>query len=92
MKYTPFYELSPWPERFAAGWENMSTEHRKEYVRLSIEHGHIKEYYAAQEWMGQDGPRWEELTEDQKEYIRNENREHWAYMNKLGQAIAEGNI
>lgn len=90
MKYTPFYELSPWPERFAAGWENVSAEHKKEFIRLSIEQGHKKEYYAALDLMGVEGPLWEELTDEQRENIRQENNRYQREMHEFGKLISEG--
>jgi 1,4-alpha-glucan branching enzyme len=90
MRYTPFYDESPWPERFEAGWHNIPTEQRKEFIRLSVEHGYKKDYYASLEWLGVEGPDWEDLSDEQRENIRAESRRYAQDMHAFGQALAQG--
>lgn len=92
MKYTPFYEVSPWPERFKAGWHNVDPEHKKEFIRLSIENGHMKEYYTALNLMGVKGPRWEDLSDEQRENIRQENNRYQQEMQAFGRSLSKGEL
>ena len=87
-----FFHKSPWPERFEAGWENMLDDHKKEFIRLSIEDGYRREYHATLEHTGHEAPAWDDLTEEQRINIRQLQREHAQAMNDFGKAIASGDM
>lgn len=61
------------------------------FVRESIEDGYRREYYGALEWTGVEGPDWEDLSEEQRERIRETQRKHARAMHAFGKAIASGN-
>jgi hypothetical protein len=48
---------------------------------------HKREYYSALAMYEKTGPKWEELTEEQRETIREENRRYWGEMNQLGEML-----
>ena len=83
---------SPWPERFEAGWENMSKEHKREFLDQSWQE-HLKtEYeYALDSFGIEDGPAWDSLTAEQKQHVEDEVKRHAQEMRAFGKAIAEGN-
>ena len=51
---------------------------------------HKQQYEQALKSVDYAGPAWEELTEQQRENIRQTNRDHQKFMNDLGAAIATG--
>jgi len=85
-----WFEESPWPELFEAGWENMSKENRQEFMRLSWYHHCKEEYERSLEWAGKDGPDWEDLTEEQRENVGKRIQENAQEMRELGKKIAKG--
>lgn len=88
-----FFEHGEWLEILA---EKNINEHTKEifsrFVRESIEDGYRWEYYRSLEFMSQEGPDWEDLTEEQRERIRQTQNEHARAMQAFGEAISSGNM
>jgi hypothetical protein len=87
-----FYECGDWVDILA---EKDLTDHPREvlrrFTRESIEDGYRWEYYRALEWMNETGPDWEDLTDEQRDNIRQHQREHAQAMQNFGKAIASGN-
>lgn len=63
---------------------------RSRFFKESVEDGYRWEYYRALEWMNEEGPDWEDLSDEQRENIRNQQREHAQAMQNFGKAIASG--
>jgi uncharacterized protein YrzB (UPF0473 family) len=77
-------------ERFANGWQNMDADHRKEFIRLSAEDGHEREYVSALKFTNVEGPDWNDLTQEQRASIRKLNTVHAQSMQSFGEAVASG--
>lgn len=71
-------------------WANLSAEEKSQFIRDSIERSHKKQYEDALALFGFDGPAWEDLSEEKREAIREENRQYARDMNEFGKAIANG--
>lgn len=85
-----WFDKSPWKERFEAGWDNMSEEHRQEFIAESWQQ-HLKEQHEwALEFYGQEGDPWDELTDEQKLSVETAVRQQAEDMRKFGEAIAAG--
>lgn len=56
-------------------------------IEYGKEMAHIREYEQALAFSGLDGPKWEDLTEEQRENIREANRQYWQEMKELGDSI-----
>jgi TRAP-type C4-dicarboxylate transport system substrate-binding protein len=52
----------------------------------------MKEYYTALNLMGVDGPRWEELSDEQRENIRQENNRYQQEMQAFGRSLSKGEL
>lgn len=73
------------------GWETLDSNMRKRFVRLSIERGYIRDYNYALELYERDGPQWYELTDEQRQTVRDLSREHAREMHEFGKSLAKGN-
>jgi hypothetical protein len=76
-----------WYEKYPS-WKNMTQEQKSDFVKQSVEESHKQQYYSALEWTGTTGPKWEELTEEQRANVRQENRKYQQEMNELGKQIS----
>jgi predicted Fe-S protein YdhL (DUF1289 family) len=86
-----WFDAAPWPELFAAGWENMSEKNREKFMALSW-YNHCKaEYERALEWSEVEGDAWEDLTDEQRENVGKRIQENAQKMQALGKKIASGN-
>jgi hypothetical protein len=70
-------------------WDEMSDDLKTQFVKESIEESHKEHYYLALKWAGVDGPKWEDLTEEQKNNVREENRRYQQKMNDFGNSLHE---
>jgi hypothetical protein len=72
----------------------LTPEEAKEAVAIGRELAHSREYEAAIHSVGmtETAPKWDELSDFQRETIREENRRYWKSMQDFGQLIAEGKI
>lgn len=88
-----FYEVGEWAELLA---EKDLTDYPKEvlerFIHESIEDSHRHEYYWALEFYDHEGPDWEDLTEEQRENIRETSRAHAREMHEFGKQISQGTI
>lgn len=62
----------------------------KKFIRESIEDSHRWRYYRDLEFMEHQGPDWEDLTDDQRENIREILKKQDQAMQEFGKAIANG--
>lgn len=86
-----FYEHGEWVfilER--TPFQDLSPEMVRRFVRESMEDGYRWDYYRTLEWANKEGPDWEDLTNEQRENIRESQREHARAMQDFGKAIASG--
>lgn len=83
-----WFEKAPWPERFANGWENMSKEHKQEYIAAAEENHYKEEYEWALECGGIVGKPWEDLPEDKKAVIQETIRQNQKEMQEFGEWIS----
>lgn len=70
-------------------WNLMTEEQKKEFMKESVEENHKSQYYASLKIFDFDGPKWEDLTEEQREHVREENRRYQREMNDLGNIISK---
>ncbi|MBY3433555.1 hypothetical protein HFN89_05280 [Rhizobium laguerreae] len=63
----------------------------KALVKEGIEKAHKRDYEAALDWAGEDGPAWEDLTDEQRARIRQANIEHRQAMHAFGKSLAASN-
>lgn len=88
-----FFEHGDWVELLA---EKDLMEHPREvfsrFVDESIEDGYRREYYWALDFYSHDGPDWEDLTEEQRENIRERCKQNAQEMQQFGKAISEGKV
>lgn len=86
-----FFEHGEWAVLLA---EKDLMDHPKDvfsrFVKESIEDGYRREYYWALGFYSQEGPDWEDLTEEQRANIRQKCRDNAQEMQDLGNAIARG--
>jgi hypothetical protein len=75
-----------WYEKYPS-WENMTQDQKSEFIKQSVEESHKQQYYSALEWAGVDGPKWEDLTEEQRINIREENRSYQQEMHEFGKSL-----
>jgi hypothetical protein len=68
----------------------MTPEQIKQAVKVGKDLGHRREYENALAVAGRTGPDWNDLTEEQRERIREHNREFWKDMHDLGEEIRRG--
>ncbi|SRR6056297_849728 len=86
-----FFEHGEWAEILAIkDLRDQPKDVFRRFCREAVEDGYRREYYDALEFMGQQGPDWEDLTKEQRENIREQQRENALDMQNLGQAIASG--
>jgi hypothetical protein len=86
-----FYDHGEWLELLKdTELTDLPKEMFNRFVRESIEDSYRREYYDALEWLGIDGPDWEDLTEEQRENIRKKKLEQAQAMDAFGRAIASG--
>jgi len=86
-----FYEHGEWAEMLAIKDITEYPENVfKRFCREAVEDGYRREYYGALEFLGQEGPDWEDLTEEQRENIRVKQRDHAQAMHDFGLAVASG--
>lgn len=86
-----FYECGDWVELLK---DKPLKEHPRElfsrFVKESIEDSYRRDYYATLDWFNLEGPDWEDLTEEQRDNIRQEQIRHARDMQSFGNAIAGG--
>lgn len=68
-------------------WEQMTADERKAFLAEAADRRHAREYEDAKALTGIDGPKWSELTEQQRQNIRAENARYAAEMQNLGELI-----
>lgn len=68
-------------------WLLMSKEERQAFIKESIERHHKQRYMDALEFHGTVGPAWEDLTDEQRENIRQENRRYDREMQEFGESL-----
>ena len=68
-------------------WNTMSQEERRAFIDESLEKHHESQYLAALEFSGVKGPAWTELTDEQRERIREENRRYDREMQAFGESL-----
>ncbi len=86
-----FYEHGEWAEMLA---EKDITEYPEEvfkrFCREAVEDHHRREYYWALEFYDHEGPDWEDLTEEQRQNIRETNDAHAREMHEFRRMITQG--
>jgi predicted Fe-S protein YdhL (DUF1289 family) len=70
-------------------WNAMSPEEKRAFIRDSVERHHKEQYLWALECAGVAGPTWEDLTEEQRENIREENRRYQREMQEFGASLRD---
>lgn len=89
--FIPFYEMPEWVELLGEqGYRGLTNDDQNRYIKLSIEDGHKRHYYAALVSTNTRGPIWEDLTAEQQEHVRQANRDYQNYMNELGISLLTG--
>lgn len=68
-------------------WDSMTDEQRAEFIRNSVERHHEQQYLAALGFYGKTGPAWADLTEEQRERIRQENHRYAQEMQAFGESL-----
>jgi hypothetical protein len=68
-------------------WDKMSVDEKQSFVRDSIEKHHERRYLDVLESVGRSGPTWADLTEEQRENIRQENRRYDREMQEFGESL-----
>lgn len=86
-----FYEHGDWIEILAeAPIRDQPKEIFSRFVKESIEDGYRKEYYASLNFMNEKGPDWEDLTDEQRQNIREESDRYAREMQEFGKKLAAG--
>ena len=84
-----WFKQAPWPERFEAGWNNMSKEHKREFLAESWQQ-HLKEQYEmALAFYSVEGAPWEELSQDQKDSVEFTVKQNAQDMQAFGKTLSE---
>lgn len=85
-----FYQSGDWIEILA---ENSIRYHpkpvRHRFFNEAVEDGYRRDYYIALEYMEQEGPDWEDLTDEVQENIRVQQRRHAQEMQEFGNTLGE---
>ncbi len=68
-------------------WHSMSDEEKQAFIRESAERRHKERYQWALEYFNTTGPAWEDLTEEQRERIRETNRQYDREMQAFGESL-----
>ena len=76
-----------WYEKYPS-WENMTQDQKSEFIKQSVEENHKSQYYASLKIFDFDGPKWEDLTEEQRINIREENRSYQQEMHDFGKSLS----
>jgi hypothetical protein len=69
------------------GWEDMTSAEKQTFIRASSEYHHKSRYEWALEFYDKTGPAWEELTEEQRVNIREENDRYAREMQEFGESL-----
>jgi len=89
----PFYEHGDWIEILAEkSLRDQPEEIRKRFYREAVEDGYRKEYYASLNFMNERGLDWEDLTDEQRQGIREETNRYAREMHEFGKKLAAGEI
>jgi len=87
-----FYEYGEWKKLLdETPIQDQPKDVYKQFIRDSIEDSYRLEYYRTLEWADHDGPDWEDLTDEQRENIKQIQLEHARDMHDFGIAIASNN-
>lgn len=73
---------------FADDFRAMSPEERKAWMQEAAEREYKRNYEATLSWLGETGPAWEDMTEDQRSNIRAEIDRHAQEMHEFGKTLA----
>jgi predicted Fe-S protein YdhL (DUF1289 family) len=68
-------------------WGKMTGDEKKDFIRDSLERHHEARYLAALAFFVLDGAPWAELTDEQREKIREENRRYDREMQEFGESL-----
>jgi predicted Fe-S protein YdhL (DUF1289 family) len=68
-------------------WHSMTEDEKLAFVRDSVERHHEQRYLAALAFYDRTGPAWEDLTEEQRENVREENRRYDREMQAFGESL-----
>lgn len=70
-------------------WDDMSKEEKSIFIRQSVEFGYKKEYDIARSFrrVWDTTPEWEDLSEEQKENIRQATHKHAQEMQAFGASL-----
>lgn len=63
-------------------------DERRAFVRAGIEKGHERQYLEALAFAGVEGPAWADLTEEQRENVRQANRENAQELADFGHSLS----
>lgn len=86
-----FFECGDWVDILAINnITEQPDEIHKRFFRESREDGYRREYYMTLNLTETEGPDWEDLTEGQRENIRQIQNQHAQDMHAFGHAIAAG--
>jgi hypothetical protein len=87
----PFYEFGDWIEILAnVPLRQQPKDIFRRFVRESIEDSYRREYYIALVYMDVEGPDWEDLTDEVRKNIRNQQITHAQALQAFGVGIANG--
>lgn len=70
-------------------WDEMTSEEKRAFIRESLERHHERQYLGALELLNRTGPAWADLTEEQRENIREENRRYAREMQAFGESLRD---
>jgi hypothetical protein len=70
-------------------WHAMSSDEKQAFIRDSVERHHEQRYLAALEFYDRTGPAWADLTEEQRERIREENQRYDREMQAFGESLRD---
>ncbi|KAA5604378.1 hypothetical protein F1188_16080 [Roseospira marina] len=68
-------------------WLNMNEAERRAFVAQAVEDDHKERYEEALVSAGRSGSAWEDLTDDQRERIRQINVQHVLRMREFGESL-----
>lgn len=70
-------------------WKSMTSDEKDAFITASLERHHRSEYDSARDLMDcrSSTPEWEDLSEEERERIREENRRYQQEMHDFGQKI-----
>ena len=68
-------------------WHAMTEDEKEKFIRDAVESAHERRYLNALAIFNRTGPAWTDLTEEQRERVREENQRYDHEMQEFGESL-----